>query len=260
MTAPRIGVTGVVQQWDGAERTGVNAAYVRALLAAGGVPVLLSPLVGAEYVAELVDGIDGLVFTGGEDIDPALYHEAPSPLLHAVSRARDSFELALLAAARERGIPILGICRGMQLITVGLGGTLYQDLTSERPSEIDHDAGKTRGEPVHDVRLDPGTRVAGAIGEHTFQVNSLHHQGVKDLPPVLRATAWAEDGLIEAVETEPDAAWLLAEQWHPEEMHANPETPPGAEAPEAGLFRALVREAGRHLGSMNSQIAEQPVR
>ena len=239
MSAPRIGVSGVVRGWDGGDRTGVNAAYVRSVLAAGGVPLVLSPLMGASLAAQALEGVDGLVLTGGEDLDPSWYGATPSPLLDPPSRERDLFELALFACARQRRLPMLGICRGIQLINVALGGTLYQDLPTERPGPVEHRPEGARDLRSHRVRIQPGSRAAAALGATELTVNSSHHQAIKDLAPDLRATGWTDDGLIEAVETSADACWVLAVQWHPEEMHAE------AAAPERGLFAALVREAGR---------------
>jgi putative glutamine amidotransferase len=238
VTSPRIGVSGVVRFWDGAPRTGVNAAYVQALTGAGGVPLVLSPLMGASLAARALDGVDGLVLTGGEDLDPSWYGAEPSPLLSPPTRERDLFELALFAAAKQRDLPILGICRGIQLINVALGGTLYQDLPSERPGAVEHRPDVARDVRSHRVRLHPGSRAAGAVGTTSLSVNSSHHQAIKDLAPGLVATGWTDDGLVEAAETKGDAPWLLAVQWHPEEMHAE------VRSPDQGLFAAIVREAG----------------
>lgn len=238
MSLARIAVSGVLRTWDGADRTGVNAAYVRALLAAGGVPLILSPLMGASLAGSALDGCDGLLLTGGEDIDPSWYGADPSPLLSPPSQERDLFELALFAVARQRGLPILGICRGIQLINVALGGTLFQDLPSERPGSVDHSPSGSRNTRSHRVRIEPGSRAAAALEATTITVNSLHHQAIKDLAPGLVASGWTDDGLIEAAETGADASWILAVQWHPEEMHAD------RRAPEHGLFSALVNEAG----------------
>ena len=234
MSAPRIGVSGVVRQWDGNERTGVNAAYVRSVLAAGGVPVILSPVLGPSYAARAMDGLDGLLLSGGEDIHPALYGAELSPHCYPPSRERDLFELALFAAARQRELPVLGICRGIQLVNVGMGGTLYQHLPTERPREIAHDAGSARDARTHGVRLAAGSRAAQALGATELRVNSFHHQAVDRLAPGLVATGWSDDGVIEAAEGPGDGPWLLTVQWHPEEMHAE------VKAPERGLFRALV--------------------
>ncbi|HUR95508.1 MAG TPA: gamma-glutamyl-gamma-aminobutyrate hydrolase family protein [Gemmatimonadales bacterium] len=237
MSAPRIAIGGVARTWDGAERTGVNAAYVRSVLAAGGVPIILSPILGASYAPRALDGIDGVVLSGGEDIHPAWYGSEPSPHLYPPSRERDLFELALFAAARQRGLPMLGVCRGIQLVNVAMGGTLHQDLPSGRPGTIAHDPGSARTMRSHGVELAPGSRAAEALGATTLMVNSFHHQGIDRLANGLVASGWSGDGLIEAVETGPGSPWLLAVQWHPEEMHDD------VHAPDRGLFRALVNAA-----------------
>jgi putative glutamine amidotransferase len=241
VSAPRIGVSGVLRLWDSAERTGVNAAYVRSVLAAGGVPIVLSPLLGPSFAPRSLDGVDGLILSGGEDVHPALYGAEPSPRCHPPSRERDLFELALFAAARQRELPVLGICRGIQLVNVALGGTLYQDLPAERPGPVAHDPGSARDDRTHRIELKPGSRVAEALGGTAFAVNSFHHQAVDRLADGLVASGWSEDGLIEAVESPAGAPWLLAVQWHPEEMHAE------ARAPERGLFRALIAAAERRM-------------
>jgi putative glutamine amidotransferase len=238
VSAPRIALGAVVRQWDGGERTGLNAAYVRSVLAAGGVPVMLSPLIGPSYAARALDGVDGLVLTGGEDMDPAWYQATSHPKANPPSRERDLFELALFAAARQREIPILGICRGIQVVNVALGGTLWQDLPSELPGPVDHYPEVARGERTHLVRLQADTITAAALGGTELRVNSFHHQAIRDLAPKLVATGWSDDGLIEAVESAPGQSWLLAVQWHPEEMTGE------ARSPDRGLFKALVERAG----------------
>lgn len=237
MTAPRIAVSGVVRRWQDADRVAVNAAYVHSVVAAGGVPLVLSQLMGPGSAARALTACDALLLTGGEDVDPQLYGARAGRLLRAVDGARDAFELALFQAARERGVPILGICRGLQLINVALGGTLWQDLPSERRGSGEHDPATPRDTRVHPVTLLPESRVARALGTTALTPNSFHHQGIRDLAPGLVATGWAADGLIEAVEATEGDGWLLAVQWHPEEMYADPA------APERGLFRALVAAA-----------------
>jgi len=239
MTAPRIAVSGVLRDWHDARRAGVNASYVSAVASAGGIPLILSQLIGEAAAPRALEGCEGLLLTGGEDVDPAHYGEEPSQALGSVDRERDRFELALFRAARAARLPVLGICRGIQLINVALGGTLYQDLPSERPGPIDHDPATPRGARTHHVRLASGSRAARALGVDRLVPNSFHHQAVKDLAPALIATGWSDDGVIEAVEGRPGDAWLLAVQWHPEEMHED------VTAPERGLFKALVEEARR---------------
>ncbi|HET8624165.1 MAG TPA: gamma-glutamyl-gamma-aminobutyrate hydrolase family protein [Gemmatimonadales bacterium] len=227
----------MVRRWQDADRVGVNAAYLHSVVRAGGVPLVLSQLMGAEHAARALDACEALVLTGGEDVEPARYGVTPTGALATADRARDALELALFAAARARGLPVLGICRGIQLINVAMGGTLWQDLPSERPGAVSHDLGGARNARSHAVRLAPGSRVATALGATALRPNSFHHQGIRDLAPGLVASGWAEDGLIEAVEVEESDGWLLAVQWHPEEMHADPD------APERGLFTALVAAA-----------------
>jgi gamma-glutamyl-gamma-aminobutyrate hydrolase PuuD len=241
MSLPRIAISGVVRDWDGASRTGVNSAYVRSVVAAGGVPVILSPLMGAPVAGRALAGVDGLLLTGGEDLDPAWYGAEPSPLISPPSRERDVFELALFAMARQVELPILGICRGIQLVNVALGGSLYQDLPTERPGPTEHNRPVDRATRSHPVRLRPGSRAAEALGTTELTVNSFHHQGLRELAPGLVATGWSEDGLIEAAEGALDDAWLLAVQWHPEEMNAD------VAAPDRGLFKALIEQAGKQL-------------
>jgi putative glutamine amidotransferase len=243
---PRIALGGVVRAWDGAERTGLNSAYVRSVSAAGGLPVILSPLIGSAYAARALDGVDGLVLTGGEDMDPAWYNADRSPLLNPPSRERDIFELAIFAAARQRELPILGICRGIQVINVAMGGTLYQDLPSERPGPVDHNPAGTRTDRSHGIRLAAESLAAEALGVTSMRVNSFHHQGIRELAPGLVATGWSDDELIEAVEGGEGQLWMLAVQWHPEEMHAE------VAAPERGLFKALVERAGTVAASVDS--------
>ena len=233
----RVAVSGIRRQWGGAEREGVNSAYVRSVLEAGAIPLILPPAIGAARAMGALEGLDALLLTGGEDVDPSWYGAAPSPSLGSVDRERDLFELALFAAARQRGMPILGICRGIQLINVALGGTLWQHLPGERPSAIEHDRPDARSVRTHAVSLEAGSRAAAVLGRTAMEVNSFHHQGIRDLAPTLHPSGWAEDGLIEAVEGAGDEPWLLAVQWHPEEMFSD------AAAPERGLFRALAEAA-----------------
>ena len=236
MTRPRIAVSGVVREWDGARRTGVNAAYVDATLGAGAIPLILSPRIGPDAAGEALADLDGLLLTGGEDIDPARYGADRSPRLGAVSGERDALELALLAAARGAGLPVLAICRGIQLVNVALGGTLFQDLPLERPGAVDHDPASGRNRRTHAVRLASGSRAVSALGAEAIVVNSFHHQAIRRLAPGLVATGWSEDGVIEAAESADGEPWLVAVQWHPEELQEDG-------APDRGLFAALVAEA-----------------
>ena len=217
-------------------------------MAAGGVPLIISPVVEPSYAARALDGMDGLLLTGGEDIDPAWYSADPSPHLYPPSREREALvaladglrsrNISAFTAARERELPILGICRGIQLVNVGLGGTLYQDLPAERPGPVDHNPSAERTARSHVLLLEEGSRAASALGATRLSVNSFHHQPIRDLAAGLVVSGVTEDGVIEAVESPAAAPWLLAVQWHPEEMHAD------GGAPERGLFKALIAAAG----------------
>ena len=199
---------------DGRERVALNTAYVRALTRAGLVPVLVAPLLDPDAACSVLDRVQGLVLSGGEDVEPARYGAEPHPKLGETDAARDAVEVALIAGAERRGLPVLAICRGLQILNVALGGTLYQDLASERPGPIDHADTSVR----HAVRVEPRTRVHRAVEAETAMVNTRHHQAIRDLAPGLRATAWAADGVIESVEPrDTNAPWTLAVQWHPEE-------------------------------------------
>ena len=198
----------------GRERVALNSAYVSALVRARLVPVIVAPILDPARAPDILDHVRGLVLTGGNDVDPARYHATPHPNLGDIDPARDAVELALIAGARARGLPILAICRGIQLLNVALGGTLYQDLPSEHRSGVDHAGPNAR----HPLRVEIGTLAHRAVGATTTSVNSRHHQAIRDLAPGLRATAWASDDLIEAVESTNGAGpWTLAVQWHPED-------------------------------------------
>jgi putative glutamine amidotransferase len=196
----------------GRERVALNTAYVSALTRAGLVPLVIPPLLDPADAAAVVDATRGLVLTGGEDVEPARYGAVPHSYLEGTDRGRDALELELIRCARARARPILAICRGIQILNVALGGTLYQDLKSEHTGSIDHQDKAGR----HAIRVAPGSLLHRTLGAAVATVNSRHHQAVRDLAPGLRATAWAEDDLVEAVEW--DAPWMLAVQWHPEDL------------------------------------------
>lgn len=198
-------------------RVRVNEAYVRALQSVGLVPLVIPPSLSPDEARAVVARVSGVVLSGGEDIDPARYRAARHPATQKSKAGRDATELALVEAARDARRPLLGICRGLQLLNVALGGTLVQDLGMLRPSEIGHFLESSRTHRVHGVTILSGSRLAAAIGTSAIDVNSIHHQAVDQLAPFLRATAYAPDGVVEAAETTGDW-WTLAVQWHPEEL------------------------------------------
>lgn len=235
MRRPLVAITATSRRETPAdpERVRLNASYVSAIVRAGGLPVVSPALIGEEADA-LVNVVDALLLTGGEDIDPALYGAAPHPALARVTLERDTWEIALVRAARARGIPVLGVCRGIQLLNVALGGTLIQDIPSECPGALPHQQDDARSDRTHEITCIPESRLAGIMGQ-TARVNSMHHQAVASVAGRLAVTATAPDGIIEGVEWPGAEWWCTAVQWHPEEL----------EGADSGLFAAFVGAAAR---------------
>ena len=217
MSDPFIAVTAPVRDSDiGMPRVVLEAGYLQAVRTAGALPLVLSAL-DDEATRERLFGVaSGLLLTGGEDVDPARYGQAPDGT-RTVSLERDAMELALLERALERRMPALAICRGIQLLNVALGGTLFQDLYTQRGQEIDHDRYREFDGHIHAIHTGESVLLAEVFDVAEFVQNSAHHQGIRDLSPELTAVAWAPDGLIEAVEYRAEgAAWTCGVQWHPE--------------------------------------------
>jgi putative glutamine amidotransferase len=231
MPRPVIGVCAAIEQarwgpWDEVA-TLLPRSYSDAVQRAGGLPILLAPdPVTAESPDEVLERLDALILAGGADIDPGAYGAEPHPEIRRPSPERDRFELALTGRALERGMPMLGICRGMQALNVARGGTLVQHL----PQELGDD--RHQPEPgtftEHEVRLEPGSLAARAAGAERISVKTHHHQGVAELGEGLVATGWSEpDGIVEAIELA-GRGFALGALWHPEED------------PEDGLIPSLV--------------------
>ena len=197
----------------------MNQSYVDALAAAGCASVLIPILDDDERLRAIYERLDGILFPGGADIAPHEYGEEPIDNLNKVEPERDRVELRLARWAVEDELPTLGICRGQQLLNVALGGTLYQDLLHQGATALDHPGpdGRPRDALIHRVRIDPDSRLAQLIDETSVDVNSLHHQAVKEVAATLHISGRSDDGVIEAVEL-PDHRFLIAVQWHPEEM------------------------------------------
>jgi putative glutamine amidotransferase len=200
------------------------ANYVHALDRIGAAAVLVTPAHSSAAIDALVSACCGLVLTGGEDVDPAYYGEEPVPALGTVRRARDEMEFRALDCALEHGMPVFGICRGAQLLNVHFGGTLYQDIGTQRPGDLEHQQTASWGRHAHAVVVEPESLLCSLVGERRLFINSFHHQAVKDVGRELRVVARADDGLIEAIE-HTRYPWLLGVQWHPERNEASaPET------------------------------------
>ena len=224
---PLVAVTATTRMDNGLVRVRLSVAYLTSLEGAGLTPIVVPPFAGGDRCADrdaILDVVSGLVLTGGEDVDPARYGAEPHPRLGTVHAERDATELAFFQGARERRMPTLAICRGIQVMNVGLGGTLIQDLPSQHPSAIAHDGDGPRVERTHTVTLTRDSRLAHAVGRDEITVNSFHHQAV-DVPAAqLLVTATATDGVIEAIETPlANPWWALGIQWHPEDLTGGPE-------------------------------------
>ncbi|MBI3962288.1 MAG: gamma-glutamyl-gamma-aminobutyrate hydrolase family protein [Deinococcus sp.] len=218
MSRPVIGLTTRTLPTEnpvGRYQFAVPEGYVRAIVAAGGLPLEL-PLVPGELAEEYLELVDGLLFTGGKDLSPMLYGEEPHQGLGEIDVARDEFEMSLARAALKRDLPLLGICRGIQTLNVAAGGTLYQDLPSQLPQSLKHEQKTDRQYTSHSVQIVPGSHLADMFGL-SMKVNSHHHQAVKAVAPGFQVTARASDGVIEAIEMA-GQRFMVGVQWHPEAL------------------------------------------
>ena len=239
-TPPLVGVTTSVTVDKSPERAYVNAAYVRAVQQAGGVPVLLPPQLDRAARAELWRRLDGVLLTGGGDVDPARFGEAPHPTASEISPARDGLEIDVTHWALERRRPLLAICRGLQVLNVALGGSLCQDIPSALDSPLDHSQKEPRHQPTHHVKVQEGSRLAAILGALEVDVNSFHHQALEALGRGLTAVAWSPDGIVEGAELADAERFVVGVQWHPEDLVDH-------DTAARNLFAALVRAAAFRL-------------
>ena len=251
---PRIGITSWHYRDEEERWEAVLDAYPRAVLEAGGLPVILpiapaGPVLshveacaepgrsGPALVEEYLEAIDGLIVTGGADIHPSFYGQIVLERCGEIDEERDRFEVELIHAARGRDLPFLGICRGLQILNVALGGSLYQDLSYRAGTDQAHMSSRERrGEPAHPVTITAGSCLAEIIGTREVPVTSTHHQVIRGLAPDLTVSAVAPDGVIEGIEG--PGCFLLAVQWHPERMA-------GRHPEQLAIFRAFVEQAAR---------------
>lgn len=245
---PRRPVIGIAMQTLPAKPGGelpncwvMGQRYVETLRVAGAVPWLIPLLPGdLDTMNSIFERLDGVFLTGGVDVDPSRYGEDRHPRCGRTDPDRDAIELLLLQHAMERQLPVLAVCRGIQILNVSFGGTLYQDVGSQVPTALKHDYFPTGEQPsraylAHEVDVERATRLGGILASRAVPVNSMHHQAIKTLAPGLRPSAYAPDGIIEAVEGKGDQ-FLLAVQWHPEELV---ETQPGMKR----IFDSFISEA-----------------
>lgn len=221
-------IIGITPDYDPRERRyKIHEDYIRAVKTVGGYPVLLFPEEGLPYLA------DGILLSGGGDIDPLLFGEEPLQESGEISPLRDSYELALCREALAQNIPLLGICRGMQVMNIAAGGSIYQDIQVQTTSDLKHSQQAPRHYGTHSIQLQPDTMLAQLFGTLTATVNSFHHQAVARLGTGFVASAVSRDGLAEAIE-HTENSFACGVQWHPEAMHT---------AQQQQLFQSFINAA-----------------
>jgi putative glutamine amidotransferase len=235
MPKPLIGITTFhTDSRRGYIYVSVTEAYITAIRNAGAIPMLIPLGLSDDDHSQLLKRVDGVLFTGGGDIDPARFGGTPHPTVHDVDVIRDQSEIQLFLEVVTSGAPFLGICRGLQVINVALGGNLYTHIQDQHPNALKHDyfPGRPRDFTAHPVKVEEESTLAAILGQPIVQVNSLHHQGIDRLAPDLTPTGYAPDGIIEAVELQ-GHPFGFAVQWHPEWL---PE-----QAEMRALFSALIQ-------------------
>ncbi|NPV84905.1 MAG: gamma-glutamyl-gamma-aminobutyrate hydrolase family protein [Anaerolineae bacterium] len=234
---PLIGVTASRSETKSdLPRAQVNETYIQALLQAGGTPLILPVGLSEEHLLPLCSSLDGFLLTGGADIDPALFGGQPHAEVYGIDHARDRMEIALTRLCAQNNIPLLAICRGIQVMNVALGGTLYTHIADQLPNALRHDwyPNFARDRLSHRVRIEKDSQLYRILGSETLEVNSLHHQGVAKVAPGLLASAFSPDQLVEALELR-GHPFAIGVQWHPEELTAH--------LPMRALFNAFIQAA-----------------
>lgn len=196
----------------------INDDYIKSVQKAGGIPILIPFSDNIENIKEYINKIDGIIFSGGEDISPLNYNEDPIKEVECIIEERDRFELELFKEVYEKQIPILGICRGLQIINIALGGSLYQDIYTQIPDCLGHSPKHTlRSNLYHSVKIEKDSKLFDIFKTQDLKVNSFHHQSVKKLGKDLRISAISSDGIVEGIEST-NEQFLVAVQWHPENL------------------------------------------
>lgn len=232
---PMIGIVPLVDEER--ESYWMLPGYMEGITMAGGIPVMLPLVSDMQDIRQMADGFDGFLFTGGQDVAPECYGQKRLPQFGQTCPGRDQMEALLLEEVLKRDKPLLGICRGIQFLNAMLGGTLYQDLPSEHPSELNHHQTPPYDRPVHEVVMEKDSPLYKLLGKERLSVNSYHHQAVKTLSSKLSAMAYATDGLVEAVWM-PEKQFVWAVQWHPEFSFR-------VEEDSRKILEELVHEAGK---------------
>ncbi len=239
MSKPLIGITaGHSKNKFGLPQIHLLRTYVDATIAAGGVPVIIPSELAATDWELLYAKLDGVILSGGADIDPKIFNGEEHPTVYSIDAERDALEIALTKKVVADEKPFLAICRGFQVLNVALGGTLYTHICDQLENPLQHDSNKelSRDYLAHEVKVDEGTRLAEILGSPIVKVNSWHHQGVKEIPPMLKVTAHSPDGLVEGMEI-PEHPYAIAVQWHPEWMPNDPAM--------RNLFETFIQASGK---------------
>jgi putative glutamine amidotransferase len=245
---PRIGITMRIELET--DRFYLSRYYSEAVEAAGGAPVHISLIPRREYIASLMEELDGILLPGSDsDVDPQLYGRDPHPRLGSVHSLKDETDMLVLEEINRRGTPLLAICFGMQILNVARGGTLIQDIGSELPEAIKHQQGAPRERRSHRVRLLEGSLLAQLAGNESTFVNSHHHQAIETVGRELVATAWTSDGLVEALEDPRGDRFALAVQWHPEIAWERDDF-------SRSIFERFVKVSSEHAASRRQRLSE----
>lgn len=226
---PLIGLT---MSLEGEKKQCLNRSYSDAVLQAGGIPLLIPYIVDDQTIRQLSLKLDGLILTGGGDIDPTLFDEEPNQNLGEIVPDRDDMEIALIEQFMVQDKPIFGICRGCQILNIALGGDMYQDIYSQKQTMLQHSQRAPRGHASHTITIVENTLLHSIYGKGMAKVNSFHHQAVRNVKPNFQISAVAKDGIIEAFESS-QHDFVVGVQWHPEEMVQN-------DADTIQLFQAFV--------------------
>ncbi len=233
---PLIGVTATQEKGDAPSNYQIGRHYINGVARAGGIPIILPLIQNEEQIQELAFRLDGLLMSGGVDMDPMLFGEEPHPKMGRIDPERDFFEKTMLEKMLQQEKAVFGICRGCQIINLVMGGTIYQDLPAQKGGElVKHSQNAPRWYPTHSVKVKSGSDLIDVFADETIRVNSYHHQAIKDVAPGFTATAHAPDGVVEAIEYQKDQ-FILGVQWHPEQLWERDEA-------TLELFRMFVNKA-----------------